>query len=190
MKQIIDLIPVVAFVAAYFSTRDMIFSTYVIIGSSALQIAAVYAIWRKVEKMHIATFFILILMGGLTIFLKDPRFIKWKPTVVSWLIATVLLGSQFIGNRNLLQRAIEAMTDKMPDIQFNVPTTSWRTLNFYTVLFFVLSGAANIYVAYSFEESVWVAFKLFGLTFFNFVGIILLFLYLSRYMHQTKNSDS
>ena len=190
MKQIIDLLPVIAFVAAYFTTKDMIYSTYVLVGASAIKIAVVFAVWRTVEKMHIATFFILLVMGGLTISLEDPRFMKWKPTVVNWVIATVLLGSQFIGERNLVQRAIEAMTDKMPDVSFNVPAAGWRTLNLYAVLFFIVAGSANIYVAYNFEESVWVTFKLVGLTLLNFVGIILLFIYLSRYMQQDKKSDS
>ena len=53
--------------------------------------------------------------------LRDPIFIKWKPTVVNWLFAAVFLGSQFIGKRTLVER--------MMSHAITVPGPVWLKLN-------------------------------------------------------------
>lgn len=189
MKQVIDLLPAIAFLSVYFYTKDMIFSTYILLGSSIVQIATVWLIWRRVEKLHVATFFVLLLMGGLTIGLNDKRFIMWKPTIVNWLFAVLLIGSQFIGQKNLLQRGVEAIFSKMPEMSMSVPMQSWRNVNFLCALFFVFLGCINIYVAYEFDEQTWVTFKVVGLSILNLIGMIALFLYLSRFIQTEKPAN-
>lgn len=189
MKQIIDLLPAIGFLSVYFYTKDMIFSTYVLLGSSVAQIAIVWLVWRRIEKLHVVTFFILLLMGGLTVGLKNTLFIMWKPTIVNWLFAVLLVGSQFIGEKNLLQRGVEAIFTKMPDMKVSVPPQAWRTINFLCALFFVILGCINIYVAYEFDEQTWVTFKVVGLSILNLIGMVALFLYLSRFIHTEKTAN-
>ena len=154
--------------AIYLATLTAILATIV-------QVAVTAILSRKVEKMHIITLILLIVFGGATLLLKDPVFIKWKPTAINWLFAAVFLGSQFIGQKPLVERmmghALE-VTD----------AGVWKRLNLAWVGFFIFSGVANLVVAFNFSEDIWVDFKLFGL-----MGLTLLFVvgqafYLARYM--------
>lgn len=190
MKQLLDFAPVIAFVIAYFSTHDFKLATIVIITASAVQIAISWSIWKKVERMHWVTFVMLLVLGGLTLFFDDERFLKWKPTIVNWLFTAVLLGSQLFTKRNLLQRLIEGMLKNTSDITLNVPPKSWGYLNIYASLFFVIVGFINLHVAFNYDTDTWVTFKLVGLTGFNLIGMIALFSYLFRYMKQEPVDES
>jgi intracellular septation protein len=112
---------------------------------------------------------LVIGLGGISLLLKNDLVFKWKPTVLNWAFALVFLGSQFIGAKPIIQRIMESVAKN--EIQL-IPA-HWRTLNLMWALFFTISGAANIYVAYNFEEAVWVNFKLFGLLGFTLVFMVL-----------------
>ena len=109
MKQLFDFFPVLAFAGTYFYTKDMILATGVLIGTSAIQLAFDYTRRRQVEKIHLYTFLVLLVFGGITIFLEDPVYIKWKPTVVNWLFAAVFLGSHLLAKETLLEKMITGL---------------------------------------------------------------------------------
>ncbi len=184
MKQLVDLLPAVTFFACYFMTKDFMTATIALVIGSAVQLALTWAIWKKVEKMHIAIFCMLLPLAGLTLLFDDERFLMWKPTIVNWVFTLVLLGSHYIGERNLSQRAIEGMLHSIPEIKMDVPTTAWATVNRYVALFFFIIGALNLLVAFNFSEATWVTFKVFGLVVFNLIGVGLLFAYLYQFMQQ------
>ena len=96
MKFLADFFPILLFFAAY-QLYDIYVATAVAIASSALQVGYLWLTRHKVEKMHLITLALLIVFGGLTLLLRDPVFIKWKPTVVNWLFAAVFGGSQIFG---------------------------------------------------------------------------------------------
>ena len=50
---------------------------------------------------------VFLVFGGMTLYFHSPLFVKWKPTVIFWVMALVFLGSQFIGKKPLLQRMLE-----------------------------------------------------------------------------------
>ena len=155
MKFFFDFFPVLLFFAAY-KRWGIYTATGVMIGASLLQIALFWLKHRRVEKVHLWTCAIVLVLGGATLALHDPVFIKWKPSIVNWGLAAVFLGSQFIGERPLTQRMLGAALD--------MPAGKWRRLNAAWVVFFALCGIANIVVAYRWSENAWVNFKLFGLT--------------------------
>lgn len=173
MKFLYDFFPIVLFFIAY-KLYGMYVATAVIIVASLLQVGFSWFRHRKVEKMHLITLVIVLVFGGLTLILQDPVFIKWKPTVVNWLFATAFLGSQFIGAKTLVER--------MMSTQIDLPSPVWRRLNLTWVVFFVVSGAANIYVAYNFSEDTWVNFKLFGVLGLTIAFIIVQAFYISRHL--------
>jgi intracellular septation protein len=173
MKFLFDLFPILLFFLAY-KLYDIYVATAVAIVAALLQTVLFRLKHRKFEKMHVITLGILILFGGLTLALRDPVFIKWKPTVVNWLFGLTFLGSRFIGKRTLVER--------MMSHAITAPAPVWLRLNWAWVVFFVGMGVLNLYVAYNFSEDTWVNFKLFGM-----MGLTLLFVfgqafYLSRYM--------
>ena len=172
MKFLFDLFPVFLFFAA-FQVWDIYVATGVAIAASFAQIGWLALRGRKIEPMLWASLAIIVVFGGLTLFLRDKTFIQWKPTVLYWLFGTVLAGGALTG-RNL----IKAMMSK----QVALPEPVWARLNWSWAGFFACMGAANLYVAYNFSESVWVNFKLFG-----GIGLMLLFvlaqgLVLARYV--------
>lgn len=178
MKLLFDFLPIVVFFLVYKSTNDIILATAVLIPATLLQVSYTWWKHRQVEKMHMISLVLVVLLGGATVLAGDGDFIKWKPTVVNWLFAAVFLGSQFIGSRNIIHRM---MGDKI-----ELPHKVWRTLNLAWVGFFVLSGAANLYVAFNFSEDIWVDFKLFGLLGMTVVFIILQGIYLSSHLQNKE----
>ena len=173
MKFLFDLFPILLFFVAY-KMYDIYVATAVAIGAACVQTGLFWLKHRKFEKMHLITLAILIVFGGLTLLLRDPVFIKWKPTVVNWMFGAAFLGSQFIGKRTLVER--------MMGHAISVPTPVWSRLNWAWILFFISMGLLNIYVAYSFSEATWVNFKLFGMMGLTLVFVFGQAFYLSRYM--------
>ena len=154
--------------AIYMATLTAIVATFVQVSLTAI-------VSRKVEKMHIITLILLVVFGGATLLLKDPVFIKWKPTAINWLFAIVFLGSQFIGKKPLVQRmmghAIEISERSV-----------WLKLNMAWIGFFIFSGVANLIVAFNFSEDIWVDFKLFGLMGLTLIFVVGQAFYLTKYM--------
>jgi len=178
MKLLFDLFPVLLFFIAY-KTYDIYTATAVIIVASAVQVGYVYLKYRRVEKMHIITLALVVILGGLTLILHDEAFIKWKPTIVNWGFALVFLGSHFIGQKPIVRR--------MMDQAIQLPDPIWLKLSWMWVGFFIFSGLLNLYVAYNFDTDTWVNFKLFGLMGLTLVFIIIQGLYVSRYMQNESN---
>jgi intracellular septation protein len=153
MKFLFDIFPVLLFFVAY-KIWGIYVATAVAIGATVAQVGWSWLRHRKVDTMLWVTLAIIVVFGGATLWLHDEAFIKWKPTVLYWFFATVLLGAELFFRRNL----IRAMMEK----QVALPEPVWRKLNLSWIAFFILMGGANLYVAYSFPTDFWVNFKLFG----------------------------
>ena len=138
MKFLIDFFPVVLFLIAYKFT-NIYTATMVIIVAAFIQVAGYWLVTRRVEKMHLISLALFIVLGGLTLYLRDKRFIMWKPTIVNWLFAAAFVGSAYIGGKPLIQRMLSGQLD-LPDI-------AWKKLNWAWVGFFIVSGLINLYFA-------------------------------------------
>lgn len=211
MKQLLDFLPIVLFFVIYKFFLDLpdglitavnsllpfmaltpgvnsdaiYLATLIAIVATIIQVVISATILKKVEKMPLITLALLVIFGGATLLLKDPLFIQWKPTAINWLFGFGFLMSQFIGSKPLVQRMMAQA------ITINEQTV-WMKLNLSWVLFFALSGLANIIVApaidpfnLNFTESTWVDFKLFGLMGMTIVFVIAQAFYLARYMPAT-----
>ncbi len=157
-------------------------ATAVAILASLLQIGLGWLRHRRVERSHLLSGALVTVFGGATLLLHDPDFIKWKPTVLNWAFAGAFLASQFIGGRPLVAR--------MMGHALQVPEAVWRRVNRWWVLFFLFSGAANLFVAYTFSENVWVNFKLFGLLGLTFVFVLVQAFYLSRFVEEPETTPA
>ncbi|WP_294948430.1 septation protein A [Sulfurivirga sp.] len=177
MKLLFDLFPVILFFIAY-KLYDIYVATGVAIAAAVAQVFFVYMKHRRVEKMHLVTLALILVLGGLTLALHDETFIKWKPTLVNWGFALVFWGSHYIGDKPIIRR--------MLDEALHLPEQVWTRLSMLWITFFIFSGAANLFVAYTFDTDTWVNFKLFGLMGMTLVFILLQGIYLAKYMEDKR----
>ena len=176
MKQIIDFIPLIIFFALY-KMYDIYTATGALIAATAIQIALIYLLYKKMEKVQIITFVMVALFGGMTIFLHDDNFIKWKVTIVYALFAIGLTVSQLMG-----KPAIKGMLGK----ELTLPDSVWRNISWAWTAFFVLCAALNVYVAFNLSLDVWVNFKVFGLLFATITFTLLTGLYIYKSLPKDK----
>lgn len=173
MKLLFDFLPIVLFFIAY-KMADIYTATAVLIIATLGQTAWLWIRQRRVEKLPLFTAALVLLLGGATLFFQDPLFVKWKPTVVNWLFALAFIGSYLVGERTLLERMLGA--------QLQLPAVVWVKLTFAWALFFLSMGAANLYVAFRFDENTWVNFKLFGMLGMTVLFVLAQALYMSRHI--------
>jgi intracellular septation protein len=176
MKFLFDFFPVLLFFLAY-KAFDIYVATAVAIAATLVQIAVVWTKTRKVAPMQLVTLAVIVVFGGLTLYLHDEQFIKWKPTVINWLFGAVFLASHFFGRQTAIERMLAG--------NIVLPQPVWRRLNLGWVLFFLAMGAANLYVMTFFDRDTWVNFKLFGMLGLTLIFVVVQSLYLSRYMEES-----
>ncbi len=153
MKQLIDFIPLIVFFVLY-KFYDIYVATGALIVATAIQIGLTYFLYKKVEKMQLITFVMVAIFGGMTIFLQDDNFIKWKVTIVYAVFAIGLLVTDLMG---------KPLIKGMLGSEITLPDRVWRTVNWMWVGFFTAAALLNIYIAFSLPLDVWVNFKVFGL---------------------------
>jgi intracellular septation protein len=154
MQLLFDFFPVIAFFVAY-KLADIYVATGVIIVAVIVQVAVQWFRHRKVSPMTLISGALVLIFGTITLLVHDKTFIQWKPTVLNWLFGAGFLVSQFFGEQPVIQRLMGA--------NLTLERPLWIRLNLMWVAFFFVMGALNLYVAFSFEESTWVNFKLFGM---------------------------
>ncbi len=180
MKFLFDLFPVILFFAAY-KFSDIYIATGVAIVATFGQIAWVRFRHGKVDKMLWVSLGLIVVFGGMTLILRDPTFIKWKPTILYWIFASALLVSVLAFKKNLIRSMLEQ--------QVALPEPLWAKLNLAWVGFFTVMGALNLYVANHYSESDWVNFKLFGGMGLMFAFIIVQGMLLAPYIPDEKPEE-
>ena len=175
MKFFFDLFPVLLFFVA-FKAYDIFVATAVAIAATIAQIGWLRFRQHQIDKMMWVNLGIIVVFGGATLVSQDETFIKWKPTVLYWLMATVLIISNQFFKKNLIQ----AMLEK----QVALPSIIWNKLNLSWVGFFLLMGCLNLYVAFNFSVDSWVTFKLFGSTGLMLIFIILQVMMMGKYIKE------
>ena len=210
MKLLYDLFPIILFFVTYHNADALvqntplgnlvdpsqpevivatILATGIAIIASFIQVGGFWLKNRRFEKMHLFSLAIISVLGGITIMFGNPAFIQWKPTVLNWAFAAVFLGSQYIGNKSIMHRMVGG--------QIELPEHVWIRLNFSWVIFFIISGFANLYVAFYYgleldektRMDIWVNFKLFGLMGMTFVFVIGQAFYMARYIKDTSEEN-
>ncbi|AOB32171.1 septation protein A [Bordetella sp. H567] len=174
-KFLFDLFPLLLFFIAY-RYAGIYTATAVAITASVLQILWLKFTGRPIEGMHWINLTVIVVFGGATLWLHSDVFIKWKPTVLYWLFGAALLAGRWIFKRNLVRRLL--------DKQIALPDAVWDKLNATWAVFFLIAGAANLYVAFSgrFSESEWVTFKAFGLMGLMIVFVLAQSIWLGRHL--------
>lgn len=177
MKQFLDFLPLIVFFAFY-KLYDIYVASGALIVATALALVFTWIKYRKVEKMTLITFLMVLVFGTLTLVFHNDLFIKWKVTVIYTLFALALLISQLVLKKPLVQRMLGK--------ELTLPDKVWSNLNLAWAVFFLLCGLANIYVAFWLPQNVWVNFKVFGLTALTLVFTLLSGIYIYRHMPEEQ----
>jgi intracellular septation protein len=152
-------------------------ATVVVVIASLAQVAWLKARGKKVDLMLWISLALVVVLGGLTVWLHSETFIKWKPTGLYWAMGLSFLVSQTLLGKNLLKLMIGE--------QLELPEAVWKRLGLAWVAFFAAMGVINLWVAYNFSTAAWVNFKLFG-----GIGLMLVFtlaqgVYINRHLPDT-----
>jgi intracellular septation protein len=159
-KLVIELGPLLVFFAAN-AVAGIYAGTAAFMVATLISLAAARMRYRKVPIMPLVSGVIVLVFGGLTLFLRDETFIKLKPTIVYSMFALLLAGGLMLKKPllELLFGPVFALTEE-----------GWRKLTWRWIAFFVVMAIVNELVWRNFSTDTWVSFKAFG-----FLPLTLLF---------------
>ena len=153
-------------------------ATIVAILATILQVAWLLVRGKEIKPMLWISLAVIVVFGSLTLWLQNELFIKWKPTILYWIFAAILIWGDMTGRnfiRTLMKEAVE-MADG-----------AWRTLQRAWILFLAAVGIVNLAVAYTCTTDFWVSFKLFGLTALTFLFTIGMALWMTKHAVERQN---
>ncbi|MFL4990170.1 MAG: septation protein A [Microvirga sp.] len=138
-----------------FPENQRIFAaTGIFIVATLIALGISYGLTRKLPIMPVVSGIVVVVFGGLTLFLQDETFIKLKPTIVNTMFGFVLLGGLYF-RKPLLQIVLDSM--------FDLTEEGWRKLTLRWALFFFALAALNEIVWRTQTTDFWVSFKVFGI---------------------------
>ena len=177
MKLLLDFFPIILFFVAY-KVWGIYAATGVAIAATVVQLAYMRIKTGKTEPMQWVSLAIIVVFGGATLLAQNENFIKWKPTVLYWVMGAVLLIGQLVFNKNFIRTLMGT--------QIQLPDPVWKNLNWGWTGFFAVMGALNLWVAFNFDTDTWVNFKLFGGMGLMIVFVIAQAIYLSRHVKEEE----
>ena len=151
-KMALELGPLVVFFIAN-ARADIFVATAWFMGAMAISLILTWLILKKIAIMPLVTGVVVLVFGGLTLWLQDDTFIKIKPTITNSLFAAVLLGGLLFG-QSLLKYVFGDVYKLRPE--------GWSKLTLNWGLFFVVLAIINEVLWRNFSTDIWVAFKVWG----------------------------
>ena len=152
IKSLIEIIPLILFFITN-AKYGIIFATKTFVITTLIALIVSYLYFKKVSTPLLITSFLVLIFGGLTIFFKDPTFIKLKPTIVYFLFSIFLLLGLVL-KKNFLQIYLSSLI-KLNDIGWDILTKRW-------IFFFLAMALLNEIIWRNFSTDFWVSFKVFG----------------------------
>ena len=178
MKAFIDFIPVLFFFLSYIFYTDIpisfindvnsfvhlnlnsekssgiYFATFILMISYSIQFLILFYT-KSVKKIHYITLFIILIAGFSTLYFKNPFFIKVKPSIVYWGFALFFIANHVMKKESIIKKLLQE--------QVTLSNKNWNTLSYSWIIFFIVCGTLNLYVANFFTEEKWVEFKFYVL---------------------------
>lgn len=168
LKLALELGPIAAFFAGYVALKDRVFTLggteyggFIVVTAAFIPVMLLTTgiLWRltgRLSRMQVATVVLVVVFGGLSVWLNDERFFKMKPTVI-YLLFAVVLGLGLLRGQSWLRLVME---EALP-----LTAEGWMILTRRLALFFAGLALANEAVWRTMSTEAWVNFKTFGLTF-------------------------
>lgn len=153
-------------------------ATIAVIIASIIQIIWAKLHYKKVDNTLWLSALLVTVLGGMTLYFQNDAFIKWKPTLLYWTFAAVLIGARIFTDKNI----IKIMMGK----EIKLPEAIWNKLNSAWAIFFAALGALNLYIAFNFSIDTWASFKLFGTMGLMFAFIVVQSFAINPYIIEEK----
>ena len=167
LKSVLEFVPLIAFFVSYYyypnsrelvgeelSVEKIIFATKVFVPTLIVSSALSYIILKTISKMAIITAVVVIIFGFLTVWFRNPVFIKMKPTII-YLSFSLILTMGLLRKKSFLQSLMGSA--------LNMDDQGWLILTKRVTMFFLVLAALNEIVWRYFGQDQWVNFKTFGL---------------------------
>lgn len=152
MKQLFNFIPLVFFFV-FLMMYDIFAGVKALMITATIVLILSWLLFKKIEKIELFSYLMIIFFGSLTLYFHNPDFIKWKVTLINFLFATILLISQIFFKKNLIK--------KMLGKEIQLDTQAWNKLNVLWAIFFILCGIISLYVTYNMSTEFFGIFKTF-----------------------------
>ena len=136
MKFLLDFGPIVLFFIVY-KYYGLYAAIYAMIASTFIQIMHSRVTTGKFVTSQVLTFALLVVFGGISIILRDPAFVMWKVSVLYVIFAAVLIGSNYIGSKTLLER--------MMGKELQLPRNTWVNLTWFWSIGFIIIAIINAF---------------------------------------------
>ena len=136
MKFLLDFGPIVLFFIVY-KYYGLYAAIYAMIASTFVQIMYSRVTTGKFVTSQVLTFALLVVFGGISIVLRDPAFVMWKVSVLYVIFAAVLIGSNYIGSKTLLER--------MMGKELQLHRNTWVNLTWFWSLGFIIIAIINAF---------------------------------------------
>lgn len=151
-KLALELGPLVVFFIAN-ARADIFVATAWFMGAMVISLLLSWLILKKVAVMPLVTGVVVLVFGGLTLWLQDDTFIKMKPTITNVLFGSVLLGGLLFG-QSLLKYVFGEVYKLRPE--------GWWRLTLNWGIFFFVLAVINEVLWRNFSTEIWISFKVWG----------------------------
>ncbi|WGE32710.1 septation protein A [Actinobacillus genomosp. 2] len=180
MKQLLEFIPLILFFAVY-KLYGVQQAAITLVIATIIQLIALQVFYKKIEKSQWIMGVFVVFFGILTAYFNDLNFLKWKVTIINGLFATVLLISQFVFKKPIIQMLLGK--------ELKLPEQVWHNLNLGWAGFFIICMLLNIVISHYFSDDVWATFKTFGFTGLSLVAAIATGVYLYPHLKNVENTN-
>ena len=170
---------VLTFAAAWW-LADIYVATMVLMVLMTIQIVSMKLLARRLETLTVAMWLLVLILGTITLVLREKLFIQLKTTIVYSLFAAILLVSEFMLKKSLPRIAAHSF--------FNAPDKIWRRISVLLAVFFMGLAACNLLIVHYLSEAAWVSIKTFGFPLATFLFTVGLVVYLYPYAKMEGSS--
>ena len=177
---------IIIMAGTWYPTRDFLALTAAIMSFVTLQVLLEKMVNGEIPDFLFGSWCLLIPLGSMTLFFRDPLFLQWKFSVVYWLFGLILIVSRFLGKKDILKSMLSLAGPQLK----NVEDIVWKRANYCMSFGLIFLGFLNLYVIRMEDMDLWINFKFYGATIYNFLLLAIVGYYIFSNVPEENSSTS